>query len=50
MYNLEIIDLNDDTKKLVTATGAELNAQYSGLIVGQMVRDWQMYVVTPLVG
>lgn len=47
MYHLTVKDLNGNTTSEVTQPGMEINATYPGLIVGQTVRDWAMYIVVP---
>lgn len=47
MYQLEIKDLNGSEVTTVTKTGLDLKCEYPFLTVGQQVRDWQMFVVTP---
>jgi len=47
MYHLTVKDLNGNTTSEVTQAGMEINATYPGLIVGQTVRDWAMYIVVP---
>lgn len=47
MYTLQIKDLNGDEVTTVTKAGWELNGDYDFLVVGQTVRDWRMYIVTP---
>lgn len=49
MYTLEIKDLNGSEVTTITKAGWELIGDYDFLIVGQTVRDWRMYVVTPLI-
>jgi hypothetical protein len=47
MYTLEIKDLNGTEVTTVTKPGWELLNEYDFLIVGQTVREWRMFVVTP---
>jgi hypothetical protein len=48
MYNLEVKDLNGNEVTTRTATGLDLKAEHPFLTIGQNVRDWKMYIVTPL--
>jgi hypothetical protein len=48
MYNLEVKDLNGNEVTTKTATGLDLKAEHPFLTIGQNVRDWKMYIVTPL--
>uniref|UniRef100_A0AB39CCN8 Uncharacterized protein n=1 Tax=Pseudomonas phage RVTF4 TaxID=3236931 RepID=A0AB39CCN8_9VIRU len=47
MYTLEIKDLNGNEVTTVTQQGMEINAMYPGLVVGQTVRDYKMFIVVP---
>lgn len=47
MYTLSIKDLNGNDITEVTDLGMNLKYQYPHLVVGQVVQDWKMYVVTP---
>ena len=49
MYNLEVKDLNCNEVTTVTDSGLNLKVTHPFLTIGQTVRDWKMYVVTPLV-
>jgi sporulation protein YlmC with PRC-barrel domain len=48
MYNLQVKDLNGNEVTMVSDTGLNLKANYPFLTVGQHVRDWQMFIVTPM--
>lgn len=48
MYTLQIKDLNGNETTNVTKTGLDLKVEYPFLTVGQHVREWNMYIVTPL--
>lgn len=47
MYTLQVKDLNGNETKLVQDTGLNLKCEYPFLQVGQQVREWEMYIVTP---
>lgn len=47
LYDLEVKDLNGTEVTKVTLQGWELLNQYSFLRVGQIVREWKSYLVTP---
>lgn len=49
MYQLEVKDLNGVEVTTVTKTGLDIKVEYPFVQVGQVVRDWHMYIVSPLV-
>ncbi|QBJ02917.1 hypothetical protein MZD04_gp391 [Pseudomonas phage Psa21] len=51
MYTLEIKDLAADESEVQTVTkaGWELMQEFNFLQIGQVVRDWKMFIVTPLI-
>jgi hypothetical protein len=49
MYTLTVKNLSGDEQRQITARGSDIEEQYPNvdLIVGQAVKEWEMYIVEP---